>query len=70
MTIRWVVFDLGETLVDETRPDFLWADRLGVSHLPCAAVLGAGMLAVHHALSPARVEVMLSSLASETSRAS
>lgn len=35
-----------------------------------AAVLGAAMLAIHHALSPARVDVMLSQLAAEASRAS
>lgn len=41
MPIRWVVFDLGETLVDETRTFLAWADRLGVPRLTFAAVLGA-----------------------------
>ncbi len=35
-----------------------------------AAVRGAGMLAIHHALSPARIDAMLSSLTAEASRAS
>lgn len=39
-TIRAVVFDVGETLVDETRPMGEWADRLGISRLTFFAVLG------------------------------
>jgi len=35
-----VVFDLGETLVDETRMYARWAERLGVPHLTFFAVLG------------------------------
>ena len=38
--IRAVVFDVGETLVDETRPWGEWADWLGVPRLTMFAVLG------------------------------
>ncbi|HWC36484.1 MAG TPA: HAD family hydrolase [Mycobacteriales bacterium] len=38
---RWVVFDLGETLVDETRNWRRWAEYLGVSELSFFATLGA-----------------------------
>jgi HAD superfamily hydrolase (TIGR01549 family) len=38
---RWVVFDVGETLVDETRPWSIWADVVGVPRLTFLAVLGA-----------------------------
>lgn len=41
MSIQTVVFDVGETLVDETRMWGLHADRLGVSHLTFFAALGA-----------------------------
>jgi HAD superfamily hydrolase (TIGR01662 family) len=41
--IRAVVFDVGETLVDETRPWGEWADWLGVPRLTMFAVLG-GMI--------------------------
>jgi len=40
VTVRAVVFDLGETLVDETRLYARWADRLGVAQLTFFAVLG------------------------------
>jgi HAD superfamily hydrolase (TIGR01549 family) len=36
-----VVFDVGETLVDETRIWSRWADRLGVTRLTMLGVLGA-----------------------------
>jgi HAD superfamily hydrolase (TIGR01662 family) len=36
-----VVLDVGETLVDETRPWSWWADRLGVPRLTFFALLGA-----------------------------
>jgi FMN phosphatase YigB (HAD superfamily) len=36
-----VVLDVGETLVDETRPWSWWADRLGIPRLTFFAVLGA-----------------------------
>jgi phosphoglycolate phosphatase-like HAD superfamily hydrolase len=39
-TIQAVVFDVGETLVDETRPWGEWADWLGVPRLTFFAVLG------------------------------
>lgn len=39
--IRAVVFDVGETLVDETRSWGAWADWLGVPRLTLFAVLGA-----------------------------
>lgn len=38
---RWVVLDLGETLVDETRNWGGWADHLGVPRLTFFAVLGS-----------------------------
>jgi HAD superfamily hydrolase (TIGR01549 family) len=39
--IRALVFDVGETLVDETRIWSRWADRLGVPRLTMLGVLGA-----------------------------
>jgi HAD superfamily hydrolase (TIGR01549 family) len=39
--IAVVAFDVGETLVDETRIWSRWADRLGVSRLTMLGVLGA-----------------------------
>ncbi len=41
MTIRLVVFDVGETLVDESRMWGEWADWLGVTRLAFFAALGA-----------------------------
>ncbi|MEU9099760.1 HAD family hydrolase [Streptomyces sp. NPDC048361] len=41
MTIRAVVFDVGECLVDETREYGTWADWLGVPHHTFAAMFGA-----------------------------
>lgn len=38
---RWVVLDVGETLIDETRVWSLWADLLGVPRLTFMAGLGA-----------------------------
>src|SRR6202047_1909246 len=38
-----VVFDVGETLVDETREYGTWADWLGVPRYTFAAVFGAGI---------------------------
>ncbi len=38
---RWVVFDVGETLVDETRVWSAWADVVGIPRLTFMAVLGA-----------------------------
>jgi HAD superfamily hydrolase (TIGR01549 family) len=41
LTIRAVVFDVGETLVDETRAWSAWADYLGIPRLTFLAGLGA-----------------------------
>jgi HAD superfamily hydrolase (TIGR01509 family) len=43
--VDWVVLDLGETLVDETRAWAAHADRLGVPHLTFMGVLG-GVIAL------------------------
>jgi HAD superfamily hydrolase (TIGR01549 family) len=39
-TTRWVVLDVGETLIDETRVWTLWADLLGVPRLTFMAAFG------------------------------
>jgi HAD superfamily hydrolase (TIGR01509 family) len=39
--VDWVVLDLGETLLDETRAWTSWADYLGVPRLTFLGVLGA-----------------------------
>lgn len=39
--VRWIVFDVGETLIDETRMWHEWADLLGVPRFTFAAALGA-----------------------------
>jgi HAD superfamily hydrolase (TIGR01549 family) len=41
MAVRLVVFDVGETLIDETRLWGEWADWLGISRLTFFAALGA-----------------------------
>jgi FMN phosphatase YigB (HAD superfamily) len=41
LTVRAVVFDVGETLIDETRVWSAWADHLGISRLTFLAGLGA-----------------------------
>ncbi len=41
MEERWVVLDVGETLIDETRIWSVWADELGVPRLTFMAALGA-----------------------------
>mgnify|MGYP000663315715 CR=1 FL=1 len=41
MTLRAVVFDVGETLVDETRAWTAWADWFGIPRLTFLAVCGA-----------------------------
>lgn len=38
---RWVVLDVGETLIDETRVWGCWADQLGVPRLTFFAALGS-----------------------------
>jgi HAD superfamily hydrolase (TIGR01549 family) len=48
MPIRLVVFDVGETLVDETRLWGEWADWLGVTRLGFFAALGAVIVARRH----------------------
>lgn len=48
MTIRLVVFDVGETLVDETRMWGEWADWLGVGRLAFFAALGAVIASRRH----------------------
>jgi HAD superfamily hydrolase (TIGR01549 family) len=40
MSIRTVFFDIGETLVDETRQWAAWADWLGIPHMTFFGVLG------------------------------
>jgi len=41
---RWVILDVGETLIDETRVWATWADVLGVPHLTFFAALGAEVM--------------------------
>jgi hypothetical protein len=50
MPIRFVAFDVGEVLVDETRLWGEWADWLGVSRLTFSAVLGAVIAEGRHHL--------------------
>ena len=40
---RWVVLDVGETLIDESRIWATWADALGIPRLTFMAVLGAAI---------------------------
>ena len=42
---RWVVLDVGETLIDESRIWAIWADVLGIPRLTFMAVLGAAVAA-------------------------
>jgi beta-phosphoglucomutase-like phosphatase (HAD superfamily) len=48
--IEAVVFDLGETLVDETRQWSEWADWLGIPTLTLFAAMGAAIAARQHHL--------------------
>ena len=48
MAVRMVVFDVGETLVDESRMWGEWADWLGVTRLTFFAALGAVIAARQH----------------------
>src|SRR5260221_6240328 len=48
MAIRLVVFDVGETLVDESRMWGEWADWLGVTRLTFFAALGSIIAAKQH----------------------
>lgn len=43
MTERWVVFDVGETLIDETRIFATWAEVLGIPQFTLMAVLGGSI---------------------------
>jgi phosphoglycolate phosphatase-like HAD superfamily hydrolase len=54
VTIRAVVFDVGETLVDETRTWTSWADWLGIPRLTALAMLGAAIARGQHHLAPFR----------------
>ena len=53
--IEAVVFDVGETLVDETRAWEGWADHLGVPRLTFLGVLGAAIERGEDHLAPFRV---------------
>jgi HAD superfamily hydrolase (TIGR01549 family) len=50
--VRAVVFDVGETLIDETRIWTRWAERIGVSHFVLMGALG-GMAALDRSHSEA-----------------
>jgi len=52
MTVEAVVFDVGETLVDETRVWSEWADHLGVPRLTFMAALGAFIARGEHHREP------------------
>jgi FMN phosphatase YigB (HAD superfamily) len=41
--IEWVVLDVGETLIDETRVWSVWAQELGITPLTFAAALGVAI---------------------------
>jgi FMN hydrolase / 5-amino-6-(5-phospho-D-ribitylamino)uracil phosphatase len=41
MSERWVMFDVGETIIDETRVWSIWADMLGITRLTFMAGFGA-----------------------------
>ena len=43
MTDRWVVLDVGETLIDETRIFRTWADVLGIPQFTLMGVLGGSI---------------------------
>ena len=53
--IEAVVFDVGETLVDETRAWSAWADHLGISRLTYFSVLGAAIADGRHHRDPIRL---------------
>lgn len=55
MGIEAVVFDVGETLVDETRAWSIWADHLGVPRLTFFSALGASIAAAGHHHDPMRL---------------
>ena len=41
MTGRWVILDVGETIIDETRVWSIWADMLGIPRLTFMSAFGA-----------------------------
>ncbi len=53
--IEAVVFDVGETLVDETRPWGAWADHLGIPRLTFFAALGAAIADDRHYHDPIKL---------------
>jgi FMN phosphatase YigB (HAD superfamily) len=53
--IQAVVFDVGETLVDETRAWSIWADHLGIPRLTFFAALGASIVEDGHHHDPMRL---------------
>jgi FMN phosphatase YigB (HAD superfamily) len=53
--VRAVVFDVGETLVDETRTWTSWADWLEIPRLTALAMLGAAIARGEHHLAPFRL---------------
>jgi HAD superfamily hydrolase (TIGR01549 family) len=55
VTIQAVVFDVGETLVDETRAWGAWADHLGIPRLTFFATLGAAIAGGRHHRDPIRL---------------
>ena len=54
-SVRAVVFDVGETLVDETRAWSIWADHLGIPRLTFFSALGASILEGGHHHDPMRM---------------
>ena len=50
--LKAVVFDVGETLVDETRPWGEWADHLGIPRLTFFAALGSAIADGRHHRDP------------------
>ena len=53
--LQAVVFDVGETLVDETRAWSIWADHLGVPRLTFFSALGASIVEAGHHHDPMRL---------------
>ena len=49
-SLEWVVLDVGETLIDETRVWDIWADVLGIGRLTLAAAIGATIAVDDHYL--------------------
>ena len=66
--IRAVVFDVGETIVDESRAWDGWADWLGIPRLTLAGVLGAAIARGEDHLEPFRLLVPDRDLRAELAR--